>query len=185
MQNWMIGCLVRYSLSVQPRPNITVLSGLTYDSIGLCSKGTHTGRAWGDLELGEAPLRTEVFGKETGWGQAAERHTCTCTEVIFTYYICLSDYSAEMSRNRPRLFVPFGILCSKDVYGAMVAGDADERCILVKINAAGGNNMLWHWQMQSLSLGGISTVFPGLESAEFQQCSWPGLEWWVILLSQF
>lgn len=50
-----------------------VFADLTYDGVGLRSKGTHTGGAWGHLELGEAPLGAEVLGKEAGRGQTAGR----------------------------------------------------------------------------------------------------------------
>lgn len=48
---------------------------LTYDSIGLRSKGTHARGARGDLELWEAPLGAEVLGKKAGGCQAADRGT--------------------------------------------------------------------------------------------------------------
>lgn len=42
---------------------------------------------------------------------------------------------AALATDTPGLFVPFGVFCSKDVYGAVVAGHADQGCILVKVDA--------------------------------------------------
>lgn len=55
------------------------------------------------------------------------------SEGVWILYFCPDVTSPEW--NLPWLFVPFGILCSKDVHRAVVTGHADERRVLVEINA--------------------------------------------------
>jgi len=48
---------------------------------------------------------------------------------------CVENDEKE-SCDRPRLLVPFRVLCSKDVHRAVVTGHADEGRVLVEVNAA-------------------------------------------------
>lgn len=46
------------------------------------------------------------------------------------------------TEHRPGLLVPFGVLCSKDVNCAVVAGHADERRVLIEIDAEKHKNQI-------------------------------------------
>lgn len=69
----IIKCKTSYKSPDQWECSGGLWTQLTYDSIGLRSKCAHARGAWGHLELGEAPLGAEVFGKKAGRSQTAER----------------------------------------------------------------------------------------------------------------